>query len=148
MNSSMKEKTWEVQKSEEEWKKVLTGEQYHILREKGTEMAGMGKWLNNKKKGFYYCIACENKLFSSEDKFDSGTGWPSFTQPATDKSVILADQYSLGYGHQIEVLCARCGGHHGHVFNDGPTKKEHPQGTGKRFCVNGNILNFEGKDGN
>lgn len=132
-----------VIKTEEEWKRILTPEQFHILREKGTEAPGTGKWLNNKKKGFYYCVACDNKLFSSEDKFDSGTGWPSFTKPADNNSVEIRDQYSIRYGHEDEVVCKKCEGHHGHVFKDGPSEKEHPHGTGNRYCVNGNVLEFK-----
>ena len=130
-------------KSDEEWKKILTPEEYHILREKGTELPGTGKWVNNKELGKYYCVACNNLLFNSEDKFDSGTGWPSFTRPATKKSLIEKDQFSLMYGHEREVVCAKCEGHHGHIFSDGPTKEQHPSGTGERFCVNGNVLNFK-----
>lgn len=129
-------------KTDEEWEKLLTPEQFNILRKKGTESPGTGKWLYNNKKGFYYCVACGNKLFSSEDKFNSGTGWPSFTQAATDESIKSKDYFSLKDGYEEEVICARCEGHHGHVFNDGPTKEEHPHGTGKRFCVNGNVLKF------
>ena len=132
-------------KSNEEWKKLLTPEQYHILREKGTEAPGTGKWLNNKKPGKYYCVACDNLLFLSEDKFDSGTGWPSFTKPAPGNSVEEKDQFSIKYGHEREVVCWKCAGHHGHIFNDGPSKEEHQSGTGERFCVNGNVLRFQKK---
>jgi peptide-methionine (R)-S-oxide reductase len=135
---------------DEKWKKIQNKEQYNILRKKGTEKPFTGKWLNNKKKGKYYCIGCGNLLFLSEDKFDSGTGWPSFTKPANNRSVKFKEQGSFIFGKQKEVLCSNCKGHLGHVFNDGPTKKEHPNGTGKRFCINGNILKFKdlkgGKD--
>lgn len=130
-------------KTNEEWKKILTEEQYHILREKGTELPGKGKYVHNKKEGNYHCIACDNLLFSSKDKFDSGTGWPSFTQPANKNSIEIVDQYTIKYGHEDEVICKKCEGHHGHVFKDGPTKSQHPKGTGKRFCVNGNVLVFK-----
>ena len=124
-------------KTDEEWKKILTPEQYKILREKGTELAGTGKWLNNNKKGTYHCIACGNLLYFSEDKFNSGTGWPSFTKAAGKFSVEEKDQFTEKYGHEREIVCWKCEGHHGHVFNDGPKP------TGERFCMNGNVLEFK-----
>lgn len=120
-------------KSEDQWEKELNPEQYHILREKGTEAPFSGKYLNSKDKGMYTCAACDNQLFSSDTKFDSGTGWPSFDQ-AIPGSVEMHDDHELGM-HRIEVTCARCGGHLGHVFNDGPKAT-----TGKRFCINSACL--------
>ncbi len=127
---------------DEEWKKILDKEQYNILRKKGTEKPFTGKWLNN-KKGKYYCVACGNLLFSSEDKFDSGKGWPSFTKTANNESVKFKEQGSFIFGKQKEVLCSQCKTHKEHGSNDGPTKKEHPHGTKKRFCINRNILKFK-----
>jgi peptide-methionine (R)-S-oxide reductase len=128
-------------KSDEEWKKILTPEQFEILRKKGTEMPASYN-IFPKKSGAFYCIACDNKVFLSKDKFDSGTGWPSFTKPATDTSVEYLEDNRLGMT-RTEVLCWRCEGHLGHVFDDGPTSNEFPTGTGKRFCINGVVLKFK-----
>ncbi len=116
-------------KNDRKWKKKLSKEQYSILREKGTEMPFTGKFFNNKEKGTYVCVACGNKLFSSDTKFDSGTGWPSFSDVASSKNVELIEDKSYGT-HRIEVRCKKCKSHLGHVFDDGPTK------TGKRYCIN------------
>lgn len=127
---------YEVEKTEEEWRKILTREQYHVLREKGTEFAFANKYWNNKKKGTYRCAGCGNELFSSESKYDSGTGWPSFSKPIAENKVV--DESDLSHGmKRTEVLCARCGGHLGHVFDDGPAP------TGKRYCMNSASLDFE-----
>lgn len=113
---------------ENEWKKKLTPEQYEVLRQKGTEAPFTGNYLHEKRQGTYACAACGNQLFSSDTKFDSGTGWPSF-----DEAIPGAVKYMNDDSHgmeRTEVVCAQCGSHLGHVFNDGPT------GTGKRYCMN------------
>jgi len=125
--------------SDGQWRKVLTPTVYHIMREKGTETAGTGPYVHNYKKGTYYCAACGHALFSGDTKFDSHTGWPSFYRPLNKGSVMQAKDNSYGMDRD-EVLCARCGGHLGHVFDDGPAP------TGLRYCMNGYALNFvEGK---
>src|SRR3989338_2069869 len=108
--------------SEQDWKSKLTPEQYKILREKKTEMPFSGKHLREKRKGIYKCAGCGCELFSSDTKFESGTGWPSFTNPINRENVILREDGSL-FMSRIEVLCKKCGGHLGHVFNDGPRGK-------------------------
>ena len=125
-------------KTEQEWKKKLSPEQYHILREKGTEMSHTGKLLHNKGKGMYVCAACGAELFHSDAKFDSGTGWPSFDKPENTENIELKKDFLHGM-IRTEVLCKKCGGHLGHVFNDGPTE------TGKRFCINSCSLEFKKK---
>lgn len=123
-------------KTEEEWKERLTSEQYAALREKGTEAPFTGALLSEKRDGKYRCAACGNPLFNSDAKFESGTGWPSFDQ-AIPGSVRLEKDDSYGM-HRTEVVCARCGSHLGHVFDDGPA-----QTTGKRYCMNSVCLQFE-----
>jgi peptide-methionine (R)-S-oxide reductase len=125
-----------IVKSDEEWRRELTPEQYRVLREKGTERAFTGEHYATKDSGVYRCAACGNELFSSETKFDSGTGWPSFYQPLESANVAAEVDSSHGM-HRTEVLCARCGGHLGHVFDDGP------QPTGLRYCINSAALTLQ-----
>jgi peptide-methionine (R)-S-oxide reductase len=125
--------------TDNDWKAKLTPEQYHVLREKGTEAPGTGKLLHNKKSGDYTCAACGAIVFTSDTKFDSGSGWPSFYDVASNEAVKLIDDSSLGM-HRVEVECANCGGHLGHVFNDAPD-----QPTGQRFCINSAALDFKEK---
>ena len=128
-----------VQKTDKEWKETLTPEQYKVLREKGTEKPFTGKYWNFDEKGVYRCAACGQILFKSDTKFDAGCGWPSFSDVVNSKNVILKDDYSLGM-HRIEVMCSNCGGHLGHVFDDGPKP------TGQRYCINSAAIQFEKKD--
>ena len=131
----MKEK---IKKTDEEWKKTLTPEQYNVLRQKGTEMPHTGKYDKHFKKGKYVCAACGNELFVSGAKFDSGCGWPSFYAPASKENV--AEQEDNGhFMRRTEVLCNKCGGHLGHVFDDGPNP------TGLRYCINSASLDFKEK---
>jgi peptide-methionine (R)-S-oxide reductase len=127
--------TDKVVKSDAEWKKILPPVQYHILREAGTEIAWTGPYVNNHAKGVYRCAACGQLLFSSDTKFESGTGWPSFWKPFSPRSVLTKTDRTLGI-ERTEVLCSRCGGHLGHVFDDGPPP------TGLRYCMNGAALKF------
>lgn len=120
--------------------KELSPELYHIAREGGTEPAFTGKYVDNHDKGMFKCAVCGTELFSSDTKFDSGTGWPSFTEPANLANVELRSDDSLGM-HRTEVICKNCGAHLGHVFDDGPAEKG-----GKRYCINSVCLELEKKD--
>ncbi|WP_029936913.1 peptide-methionine (R)-S-oxide reductase MsrB [Sphingomonas sp. UNC305MFCol5.2] len=127
--------------SESEWRKRLTPEQYHVLREAGTERAFSGLYNDNKADGIYRCAACQLDLFDSADKYDSGSGWPSFTQPVAPDRVVEHADVSHGM-RRVEVRCARCDGHLGHVFPDGPPP------TGLRYCMNSVSLDFRSRGGN
>ncbi|SNT30875.1 peptide-methionine (R)-S-oxide reductase [Ekhidna lutea] len=128
-----------INKSEEEWRKELSDEQYHILREKGTERPWTGALLENKEKGIYECAACGNALYSSETKYESGSGWPSFYDPISADAVDFETDKSFGMT-RTEVKCGKCGGHLGHIFPDGP------EPSGQRYCMNSGALSFKKKD--
>ena len=128
-----------MKKTEEEWKKQLDPQTYNVLRKKATERPFTGKYLNNKEQGMYVCAGCGTPLFSSETKFESGTGWPSFWAPTEKANVEEKSDRSL-FMNRTEILCKECGGHLGHVFEDGP------QPTGLRYCVNSLSLNFKKSD--
>jgi len=124
-----------IDRSKAEWRTLLSPEQYHVLREKGTERPYTGRYYDNKRRGIYHCAGCGLELFSSEAKYESGTGWPSFYAPLDSRHLRIEDDYTF-FMRRTEVLCARCGGHLGHVFSDGPRP------TGQRFCMNSTALDF------
>ena len=126
-----------IRKSSEDWKKELTPQQYHVMREKGTERAFTGAYWDHHEKGVYRCAGCGEPLFDSSTKFDSGTGWPSFDRPMPGASIETEEDRALGM-RRVEVHCKNCGAHLGHVFDDGPAT------TGQRFCINSCSLNFDG----
>ncbi len=135
-NSNTKTMNDTVVKTDEEWKKILTPEQYRVTREAGTERAFSGALWDNKKKGTYYCICCDNPLFSSDTKFESSCGWPSFFAPLNKEHV--KENVDRGFGMvRTEVVCNRCGAHLGHVFEDGPKP------TGLRYCMNSASMKFK-----
>ncbi|HEX2215384.1 MAG TPA: peptide-methionine (R)-S-oxide reductase MsrB [Xanthobacteraceae bacterium] len=135
VSAEAKGKSFEVTRSDEEWRRLLDDQQYYVLRKHGTERAGTSPLNREKRKGTFVCAGCDNPLFSSETKFESGTGWPSFYQPLPDAIGTSSDR--SWFMTRTEVHCARCGGHLGHVFDDGP------QPTGLRYCMNGVAMKFE-----
>ena len=139
MSQHVDDATREVAKTDEEWRQELSPEQYQVLREAGTERAFTGKYWDVKDDGVYRCAGCGTELFDAETKFDSGSGWPSFTEPKVADAIELRDDSSFGM-RRTEVVCKRCGGHLGHLFDDGPRDKG-----GMRFCINSCALDLAPK---
>ena len=135
-NNNAMSDTNKIVKTDEEWKNILTPQQYNVIIKKGTEPAFSGTLLENKEKGMYVCAACGNELFSSDMKFDSHCGWPSFDKEIAGGKIITKTDSSFGMA-RTEIMCAKCGGHLGHLFDDGPTE------TGMRYCVNSLSLDFK-----
>jgi len=133
------DKTGRIEKTDAQWRKELTPEQYKVMREKGTEPAFTGAYVDNHEKGMYKCAACGEPLFDSDTKFESGSGWPSFFKPLSADAVETEEDRTHGM-RRTEVMCKKCGAHLGHVFDDGPKP------TGQRYCVNSISLDFEKKD--
>lgn len=123
-------------KTDKEWKESLSSESYNVLRKKGTEPPGTGKYYHHDDDGIYYCMGCGNPLFDSNTKYDSGSGWPSFWKPVDTSALTESDDFSL-FMRRTEIQCSKCGGHLGHIFEDGP------QPTGMRYCINSSALQFK-----